>query len=147
MSIFSKFLQPSQDPGLPEIKTEAEAFMVILYAVVTADQALFDSELDALIAVCKARGQFQDIDVEVQLDRVMEISADANGAVNLIRPAAARLTESHREAVFITALDLVLADGYIHNEEAVLLQELEQVLKIKSELADKARDIMKRKYL
>jgi len=147
MSIFGGFFSNSVNLGLPAIRNEKEAYMLVLFAVISADGALYDSELDALLSICKSRNQFQDTDLEVMLDHIMEISLEANGAINLLRPALEKLSPEQKEAVFICSLDLVLSDGSTHKDETLLITELKQLLNLNPDFALMAEEIVRKKYL
>ena len=146
MSIFGGFFSDSVNLGLPPIRNDREAFMLILFAVISADMSLYDSEIDALLSVCKSRNQFQDTDLEVMLDHIMEISLEANGAINLLRPALEQLQQPQKEAAFICSLDLVLADGNVHENETLLITELKQLLGLNPDFAAQAEEIIRKKY-
>lgn len=146
MSFWSALFTIEQDPGLPKLKSAAEAYMLILYAVITADKAIYDAEQDLLLTLCRTHPLFQEIDTEVLLERIEACSDQAGGAVNLVRQAASLMSPVQKEAVFIAALDLAMADGQTQQPETLLLNELEQVLGINSVLATHARDVIGRKY-
>lgn len=145
MSFFSRLLGNAQLKPV-RLENTAEAFMLILYATMTADHAVFDTEIDSLIAICRSRPQFDDYDIEVMLEDLQRKADQVQGAVNLVRQAADMLTQTQREAAYICALDLMLADGDQDVTETALLEELAQVLHVPQSLQEKAQEVIGRKY-
>lgn len=145
MSFFSRLLGNAQAKPV-RLDNTAEAFMLILYAVMTADHAVYDTEIDTLIAICRSRAQFDEYDIEVMLDGIQRKAEQTQGAVNLVRQAADMLSQTQREAAYICAVDLILSDGDQDDLETELLAELAEVLHITESLRERATDIISRKY-
>jgi uncharacterized tellurite resistance protein B-like protein len=138
MGLFDKFTKSGED--FP--KNEAEAWMGIFYACISADGEVEDSEIDALVELIGKKEQFARIDDLVPLYRRASKAESSIGNIELIKACCPLIEEEYKSTVFSMAVDLVATDGDIAIEEEKLIYILKDELEIDSDLASRIVEVI-----
>jgi uncharacterized tellurite resistance protein B-like protein len=142
MSLFSTFKKDT-DKGNTQF-TKEEAVAGVLFAVVASDGNIGEEEIDAFNGVANRMNLFKPMAGD-QFTAMMQRLADIlhqEDVVVLFRRSLQSVPEDLRETVFATAVDLVLADGEVDDNEQSILFDLKEALTISDELAERIIEVM-----
>ncbi|MGE0044853.1 MAG: tellurite resistance TerB family protein [Hyphomonadaceae bacterium] len=101
-----------------------EAFLTILFAAVTADGELAPIEHEELLALTHRSRALKTLKSHQLADLNVRIIERMRGSESVLRDACAALPTDMRLSVFAHALDLILADGELNEDEADFLNAL-----------------------
>lgn len=141
MGLFENFTKNKEkdEPFTPE-----EAFAGILLAVAASDGHLSDQEAATFCGVAGRMRLYSAMPDEVfsaMMDRLTGvIKRDSVGA--LLGRSVAALPAELRDTAFAIAVDLVLADGEVEDEEQAVIEALQEALEIPDELARNIVEVM-----
>jgi uncharacterized tellurite resistance protein B-like protein len=142
MGLFDKFLggQSSENVKL----SPAEAFAGLVIATVGGDGHLSDEETRAANAVFGRMRLFGPISTDqfsAMIDRLVGY-LNKHGADWLITKSTSALPEELHQTAFITAVDLVFADGSVEAAERALIERLQTTLNVPDEFAVKVVEVI-----
>ena len=135
MGLFDKTAKPATDDGAA--LTAPEAFAAIALAAVASDGYLSEEEAQSIpftLSRMKLFQSYSDDKMRRLFDKLLA-RLQSKGVETLFSSAKDSLDSQLRETAFVTATDLVLADGVVTAEEEQFLKDLEDKLEISSELA------------
>lgn len=119
------------------IANEKEAFYAILYACAAVDGEIADEELTQMSNVVKNKELFRGVDLMGLNKKVIDLYKEAGSSSGtLILKAIPKLSSSQKEACYVTAYELFLADGNVQGSERRLLEELQDALGISDARAE-----------
>lgn len=110
-----------------------EAFLTILFSAVTCDGELAAVEHEELLALAHRSRALKTLTTRQLSDLNIKIMERMRNGGDVLREACAELPQDMRTPVFAHALDLVLADGELNEDEADFLNGLILNLKLDRE--------------
>jgi uncharacterized tellurite resistance protein B-like protein len=142
MGLFDKFLggQSSENVKL----SPAEAFAGLVIATVGSDGHVSDEEVRAANAIfgrMRLFGPISSDQFSSMIDRLVGY-LNKHGAEWLITKSTSALPDELRQTAFVTAVDLVFADGSVEAEEQALIERLQTTLRISDEMALKVVEVI-----
>lgn len=118
-----------------QIDNQQEAYLAIMYALVSVDEKVTEDETDQLIQLLLKEDIFKEADLMAIYKKVQLINQSVRyDGYRLIEMAAPKISQTFRTAVFRTAVDLLQADGVVFKVEKDLLQHLRTHLFEKEQL-------------
>lgn len=108
-----------------QIENQQEAYLAIMYAIVSADEKVTEDETDQLIQLLLKDEVFKEADLMAIYKKVQLINQSLRyDGYKMIEMAAPKISTALRTAVFKTAVELLQADGIVFKVEKDLLQHL-----------------------
>lgn len=143
MALFTKFTQkPGRKSELSYIpESDYEAWIGILYACVSADGDDSDAEIESLSRMIAFKQKFSRIDILPLYEKVEKITEEIGGK-QLVESCAKMVEKGDKSTLFAMAVEIVLADGVLADEEEKIIEFIAQELEIASELVDKIVEVM-----
>jgi uncharacterized tellurite resistance protein B-like protein len=108
----------------PDAWSIPEAFLAVLFAAVTCDGELVAVEHEELLALAHRSRALKTLTAKQLGELNVRILERMRADVAMLRSACAALPAEMRLPVFAHALDLVLADGELNEDEAKFLDAL-----------------------
>lgn len=119
-----------------------EAFVAVLFAAVTCDDALAAIEHETLLALAHRSRALKSL-APAELGEInVKIAARLREQEAALREACEALPTDMRAATFAHALDLVLADGELNQDEADFLNAIVQHLGLAREDVERIADVI-----
>jgi uncharacterized tellurite resistance protein B-like protein len=115
------------NPGMTslQIDSQQEAYLAILYALVSVDEQVTEDETDRLIHVLVKDELFKNTDLMAVYKKVQLINQSIRyDGYKLIEMAAPKINKEHRTSLFKQAVEMLQADGVVFRVEKELLQHL-----------------------
>jgi uncharacterized tellurite resistance protein B-like protein len=142
MGLFEKFFKK------PEIisftykpLSDYEAWIGILYACITADGDVENSEIHSLSRMLLLKNKFSGIDIVPLYKNVAEAKQKI-GNIGLIDACSLIIKEEDKPTLFSMAVDIVLADGVLEEEEMKVVEYIAASLAIDTNLVEKIVEVM-----
>jgi uncharacterized tellurite resistance protein B-like protein len=117
-------LLASQEEGAQEGWTIPEAFVAVLFAATTCDGQLAAVEHEELLALVHRSRALKSLSTNELAEINTKIVARLRDADSALQEACKSLPEEMRLPLFAHALDLVLADGELKQDEAEFLDSI-----------------------
>lgn len=124
--------------------SDAEAFAGIVLATVASDGQISESEKKRIHFTFSRMRLFRGWSEEqyhTMSDKLLNILKQ-QGLDTFLETSVRSLNSKFYQTVFAIAVDLVLADGIVNKEEKDFLYDLQQKLKIETELATKIIEVI-----
>ncbi|MCI0542004.1 MAG: tellurite resistance TerB family protein [Verrucomicrobiales bacterium] len=140
MGLFDKFT----GGGVSAPFNRQEAFAGILLSVVASDGHISDEEAQDFNARANRMKLFSEqtgAQFSQMIDRLFQILRK-EGSQALMQRSAQALPSDLRQTAFAVATDLVFADGTVDEDEQALVGELQRVLQIPDDFAERAVEIL-----
>jgi uncharacterized tellurite resistance protein B-like protein len=145
---WSRLLEGASVSSAQPTWTIPEAFVAVLFGAVTCDGELATVEHEELLALAHRSRALKTLTPE-QLGAVnTKVSARLRDSDTALQEACMALPEDMRLPAFAHALDLILADGELNEEEADFLNAIILHLKLNREDVERVADVivMKNQY-
>jgi uncharacterized tellurite resistance protein B-like protein len=114
-----------------EIANEKEAFFAIIYSCAAVDGEIAPEEIEHLSKIVSTKEMFKGSDISQLTNKAKQLHKDAGSSSGtLIMKAIPKLGKNEREACYLTAFQLFLADGSVQGSEMKLLEDLQEALQI-----------------
>lgn len=108
-----------------QIDSQQEAYLAIMYALVSVDEQVTEEETDKLIHVLLKHDLFKNIDLMAVYNKVQLINQSLRyDGYKLIEMAAPKISKDIRSSLFKQAVEMLQADGIVFRVEKELLQHL-----------------------
>ena len=114
-------------PGMTslQIDSQQEAYLAIMYALVSVDEQVTETETDRLIQVLLKHELFKNTDLMAVYNKVQLINQSIRyDGYKLIEMAAPKISKELRSSLFKQAVEMSQADGIVFRVEKELLQHL-----------------------
>jgi hypothetical protein len=133
-----------RQPDHPTFFSTAEAFAAVILAAIAADGYLAAQEVDAVMFSLARMHLFADISLDSLRSMLQKLHAALKQSGNALFLKAAKdaLPPELHETAFAVAADLVLADGWVAEDEHAFLQMLCQTFGITTARAREILTIM-----
>lgn len=128
--------------------TKEEAFIAILFAAATCDGRLSGEEHEELLALVHRSRLLKALSEDQLTEISVRIASRLRSADSALCDACKALPEEVRLTAFTHALDLVLADGQLSQDEADFLNTLTSCMELNGEDVERVADaiIIKNRY-
>lgn len=132
------------ETGQEHVSNNAEALAGVAYAAVASDREIKDIEVIYLQAIFSRKRLFEGWTVAdyKALFRKLQNILDVQGLKALLEMSIRRLPETFYRSAFAIAVDLVLADGVLKDEEEEFLRLLQGKLLIDNALASQITEVI-----
>lgn len=114
-------------PGMTSLQIDSpqEAYLAIMYALVSVDEQVTEEETDKLIQVLLKDDLFKNTDLMAIYKKVQLINQSIRyDGYKLIEMAAPKISKEQRTSLFKQAVEMLQADGIVFRVEKELLQHL-----------------------
>ena len=139
MSLSDKFEEKNNTVINPVI-SELDAWVGILYACISADNQIKDSETASLSKLLYSKEKFIGIDIAPLYAKSSLLKTEL-GQLKYIT-ACCEVIKEDKETLFALALEIVLSDGLLGEEEKSIIEVLSKQLKIDAGMASKIIEVI-----
>ncbi len=130
MSLYNRFSERKESNDFQyQVGNSNEAWVALLYACMLADGKVSDVEIDALTTMLVLKERFDGDDIAVYFEKVAD-AAEMIGPVNLVDVAAPVIETPAKATLFAMAVDVVLADGVLEDDEKLMIAYIAEKLDI-----------------
>jgi uncharacterized tellurite resistance protein B-like protein len=126
----------------PEIKSEKEAYAAIIYASMAIDGEISEEEVHDLIEMVSHNKMFKGSNINEIFKTIAANYKAAGSFEKMVEVAIPKITDAHKEKLFVTVIDIILSDGIIAHKEKELIEKLKMGLGISDDLATKAVEVL-----
>lgn len=140
MSLSDK-VEEKNNSALNSVTSELEAWVGILYSCISADNQIKDSETASLSKLLYSKEKFAGVDIAPLYAKSYHLKMDL-GQIKYIAACCERIKEEDKETVFALALEILLSDGLLGEEEKNVIEVLSKQLKIDSEMTGKIIEVI-----
>ncbi len=123
--------------------------ILLLHAMVlmsSVDGDIEGAELATLEAFINTLPEFKDTNLNAQLAAARKLSAKYKTSKEAVGALAEISSDAVRKKTFVLAADIALSSGDVDEAEDELLEEMQRVLKIDDDLANKIVEVLALKY-
>jgi len=145
MSFYDKYFKDNVIRFSVLKMSSEEAYIAILFCAVKADDMVTREEMQALeymISRFKGFVSFNPTHFQNVANEFLKI-VDREGIDTLVNAAKNALENNLKEAVFINAVEIVMADGIVDTKEKEFLEKLQNALGIPDDRVEQIVDILK----
>ncbi|BDX39715.1 hypothetical protein CYCD_30700 [Tenuifilaceae bacterium CYCD] len=128
--------------GSAEISNEKEAFFAIIFACMAADGEIAPEEEINLINLLASRPTFRKFDLRDAMKKIQRILKETKSLEGLLDKAVDKIPAELRPTVYTNAVDFVLADGTVAQEEEVVIAMLKSKMNISDDLSKKIIEVI-----
>lgn len=128
--------------GSSEISNEKEAFFAVIFACMAADGEIAPEEEINLINLLSSRPIFRKFDLRDAMKKIQRILKETQSLEGLIDKAVEKIPAELRPTVYTNAVDFVLADGTVANEEEIVIAMLKGKMAISDDLSKKIIEVI-----
>ncbi len=130
MGLYDQFKERRDAQGFEYVAaSDAEAWVAILYACMAADGDVSDVEIDKLSRMLVMKEKFAGLHIGIFFEKVAEAQAMI-GSITLVEAAAVKVEVQDRPTLFSMAVDMVLADGILDEDERLMISFIGDSLQI-----------------
>jgi uncharacterized tellurite resistance protein B-like protein len=140
MSLSEKFGEKKNTAENP-VTSEFEAWVGILYSCISADNQIKDSETASLSKLLYSKEKFTGIDIAPLYAKSYHLKMEF-GQLKYIAACCEVVKEVDKETVFALALEILLSDGVLGEEEKNVIEVLSQELKIDRGMTSKIIEVI-----
>jgi uncharacterized tellurite resistance protein B-like protein len=142
MGLFDKFVKKSEATAYTyKPLSDYEAWMGILYACISADGEVGDSEIDSLSRMLVFKKKFDGIELAPLYKNVAEAKLKI-GSNGLIDSCCSVVKEEDKPTLFSMSVEIVLADGILEEDEKKVIEYIATAMSIDSNLVEKIIEVM-----
>lgn len=135
MGLFDKFLNKKESNASYSPTSEHEAAFAILYSVVSADGNVTDSETNGLVRGLMRKRRYVGVEWSPVFKRVLD-ALNSLPPSEVIKNSAGLIPDDFRDTIFCLAVDAIMHDGDLDPDEFKIIEYLQPLLNIDSELAN-----------
>jgi uncharacterized tellurite resistance protein B-like protein len=140
MSLSEKF-EEKNNTAINPVISELDAWVGILYSCISADNQIKDSETASLSKLLYSKEKFVGIDIVPLYAKSSHLNTEL-GQLKYIAACCEQIKEEDKETVFALALEIVLSDGLLGEEEKSIIEVLSKQLKIDTGMASKIIEVI-----
>ncbi|MFV8333342.1 TerB family tellurite resistance protein [Flavobacterium sp. GSP14] len=123
------------------VANELEAWFGILYSCISADKQITVNETKILTRIIHSKQKFIGVDLLPLFLKSSELKKQL-GHSTFISACCERIQEEDKNMLFALALEVLLADGILENEEKNLIEIISNTLKIDSKMSSKIIEVI-----
>ena len=140
MSLSEKF-EEKNNTAENSVISELDAWVGILYSCISADNQIKDSETASLSKLLYSKEKFVGIDIVPFYAKSSHLKTEL-GQLKYIAACCEQIKEEDKETVFALALEILLSDGLLGEEEKNIIEKLSKQLKIDSGMTSKIIEVI-----
>ncbi|MFV5685893.1 TerB family tellurite resistance protein [Flavobacterium sp. GB2R13] len=140
MSLSDK-VEEKNNTALNPVTSELEAWVGILYSCISADNQIKDSETASLSKLLYSKEKFEGVDIAPLYAKSYHLKMEL-GQLKYIAACCELIKEEDKETVFAIALEILLSDGLLGEEEKNVIEVLSKELKIDSGMTSKIIEVI-----
>lgn len=140
MSLSEKF-EKINNTAENTVISELDAWVGILYSCISADNQIKDSETASLSKLLYSKEKFEGVDIAPLYAKSYHLKMDF-GQIKYIAACCELIKEEDKETVFAIALEILLSDGLLGEEEKNVIEVLSKELKIDSGMTSKIIEVI-----
>ncbi|MFV5691975.1 hypothetical protein ACM55K_08125 [Flavobacterium sp. LT1R49] len=140
MSLSDK-VEENNNAALNPVTSELEAWVGILYSCISADNLIKDSETVSLSKLLYSKDKFVGIDIAPLYAKSYHLKTEL-GQLKYIAACCELINEADKETVFALALEILLSDGLLGEEEKNVIEVLSNQLKIDTGMTSKMIEVI-----
>lgn len=137
----SNNVEEKNNTALNPVTSELEAWVGILYSCIAADNQIKDSETASLSKLLFSKEKFEGVDIAPLYAKSYHLKMDL-GQIKYIAACCELIKEEDKETVFALALEILLSDGLLGEEEKNVIEVLSKELKIDSGMTSKIIEVI-----
>lgn len=142
MGLYEKFAERKETPGFDyTVASDMEAWVGILYACMAADGDISDVEIDSLSRMLVMKQKFDGQHIDIYFEKVAD-AQEKIGSLNLVEACAQMVEQEEKPTLFAMAVDIVLADGVLQEDERLMIAFISESLQIPNELAQQIINVI-----
>jgi uncharacterized tellurite resistance protein B-like protein len=134
-------VEEKNNTALNPVTSELEAWVGILYSCISADNQIKDSETASLSKLLYSKEKFEGVDIAPLYAKSYHLKMDF-GQIKYIAACCELIKEEDKETVFAIALEILLSDGLLGEEEKNVIEVLSKELKIDSGMTSKIIEVI-----
>ncbi|MFV8362345.1 TerB family tellurite resistance protein [Flavobacterium sp. ZT3P35] len=123
------------------VTTELEAWFGILYSCISTDKQITANETNILTRIIYSKQKFAGVDIVPLFLKSFDLK-ERLGQLTFISACCERIEEEDKNMLFALALEVLLADGILENEEKNLIETISNLLKIDSKMSSKIIEVI-----
>ena len=123
------------------VTSEFEAWVGILYSCISADNQIKDSETVALTRLLLSKEKFIGIDLAPLYAKAFNLKMEM-GQLKYISACCEVIKQEDTETLFALALEMLLSDGVLGEEEKNVIELLSQQLKLDKGMISKIIEVI-----
>ncbi|MFV8376571.1 hypothetical protein [Flavobacterium sp. LB1P71] len=140
MSLSDK-VEENNNAALNPVTSELEAWVGILYSCISADNLIKDSETASLSKLLYSKEKFNGIDIAPLYAKSYHLKTEL-GQLKYIAACCELINEADKETVFALALEILLSDGLLGEEEKNVIEVLSNQLKMDTGMTSKIIEVI-----
>ena len=140
MSLSDK-VEENNNAALNPVTSELEAWVGILYSCISADNLIKDSETASLSKLLYSKEKFAGIDIAPLYAKSYHLKTEL-GQLKYIGACCELINEVDKETVFALALEILLSDGLLGEEEKNVIEVLSNQLKMGTGMTSKIIEVI-----
>ncbi|MFV5688054.1 hypothetical protein ACM55M_05460 [Flavobacterium sp. ZT3R25] len=140
MSLSDK-VEENNNAALNPVTSELEAWVGILYSCISADNLIKDSETASLSKLLYSKERFAGIDIAPLYAKSYHLKTEL-GQLKYIGACCELINEVDKETVFALALEILLSDGLLGEEEKNVIEVLSNQLKMDTGMTSKIIEVI-----
>ena len=123
------------------VTTELEAWFGILYSCISADKQITANETKILTRIIHSKQKFVGVDLVPLFLKSFDLKKQL-GQLTFISACCVHIEEEDKNMLFALALEVLLADGVLEEEEKNLIEIISNSLKIDLKMSSKIIEVI-----
>ena len=123
------------------VTTELEAWFGILYSCISADKQITENETKILTRIIHSKQKFAEVDLATLFLKSFDLKKQL-GQLTFISACCEQIKDEDKNMLFALALEVLLADGVLEEEEKNLIEIISNSLKIDSKMSSKIIEVI-----
>ena len=123
------------------VTTELEAWFGILYSCISADKQITENETKILTRIIHSKQKFAEVDLATLFLKSFDLKKQL-GQLTFISACCEQIMDEDKNMLFALALEALLADGVLEEEEKNLIEIISNSLKIDSKMSSKIIEVI-----
>ena len=142
MSAFEKFSERIDTPGFEyTVGDDREAWIGILYACMSADDKVGDIEIDFLSRTLNLKEKFDGTNIPIYYEKVSD-AQEMVGSLRLVEACSVAIEHEDKPTIFALAVDIVLADGVLEEDEKLMIAFIAETLAIPEKMIQQIIEVI-----
>lgn len=121
--------------------SELDAWVGILYSCISADNQIKNSETASLSKLLHSKEKFVGVDIATLYAKSLRLKTDL-GQLDYLASCSEQIKEEDKATVFALALEILLSDGLLGEEEKNIIEVLSKQLKIDAGMTSKIIEVI-----
>ena len=123
------------------VTTELEAWFGILYSCISADRQITANETKILTRIIHSKQKFIGVNSTPLFLKAFALKQQM-GQLTFLSACCERIEDEDKNMLFALALEVLLADGVLEEEEKNLIEIISNTLKIDSKMSSKIIEVI-----